>query len=362
MASKVLRTYARVLFEHQAYYLNSEASLDRATLIAKHPVFGPALRILSLFVEEVERDYDLEDETALTEKIDASHKRKMRGLGMPPSTNHEKRLRALDQRRVSWLEQERFRAEGKQNRALRQLMDQIILNGKEVEMALTDRGGCDVKPTRPNDCVMSGASSRSPGHHSAEPIEVIHRALRGSGILGHLVTSLSLDARDWCLPACIRSPNFDGLTYLGLELNTVRDYPVGHALAPGFQFDSEKDVVRPLLNAVVAAATRSLRHLAVYDVSFAKAGSMPPSSSRADVIWLLLNETMPLLESLELVGGHVKIQELIAFARRHSSLQQLDLAYLRVGGWHKDDLFSEEELQNLVGIDGQYTNLTHEEW
>ena len=130
MSAKVLRTYARDLFAHQAYYLNSEAHLAHALVVAKHPVFGPALCTLSLLVHEVRPASELEDEIAFTTEKNASHKRKMRSLGMPPNLKHEQKLQDLERYTAAWREQERFRHGGGQGQALKALMEQIKRNRK----------------------------------------------------------------------------------------------------------------------------------------------------------------------------------------------------------------------------------------
>lgn len=51
-AAKVLRTYAEVHFSHRHILLTEETSLRDAIDVAQHPAFGPALRKLSIHVDE----------------------------------------------------------------------------------------------------------------------------------------------------------------------------------------------------------------------------------------------------------------------------------------------------------------------
>ena len=53
IASKTLRTYTKVHFTEKRFLLSDALSIEAAIDIARHPVFGPALRKLSFFIETV---------------------------------------------------------------------------------------------------------------------------------------------------------------------------------------------------------------------------------------------------------------------------------------------------------------------
>ncbi|KAK4609294.1 hypothetical protein CLAFUW4_14729 [Fulvia fulva] len=271
IASKTQRVYARRLFEQQAYFLNCLESIEIGLALSKHHAFAPFVKEICFLVEDV---------------------RYLKSSMSPRRKQHKSTAQANTKRA----------------RCLHELLSNFKNCGNLKAVKVIDMKCPGPRPVKMPD-VDWRAKYRGWdcwGIMSQSPVKTISSAMPR----GMKLDAFCTDARKW-------NPNVASLDYIPFfETLQHLDLRVSNA-------DYSPNLAHAIAGSRIPAAARRLKSLriAVHRFEFERWSR----HSTPGLIELLIEETMPCLDTLVLEGSNARCQDMFEFVKRHRILKEVVL-------------------------------------
>ncbi|KAK4609162.1 hypothetical protein CLAFUW4_14693 [Fulvia fulva] len=339
--SKVLTFFSKTFFPHQAFYLNSQKSLELAVEVTRHAAFAPAIKTISLCIEEVHI------RASLSSEIEGARKARLRAVEAGADITAYARIEeGLIKYRKALEEEKSFQSSGAQTALLRQIFINLAEHGNLSRLELTDRATSGRDPlVLPG---MEGFVYRTPlalpACRDGAPFTLVSEALeharsQASTPRELLVSTLVVCTKRWALPGrhLNKLSQFNGIQYLDITV-------CGKGSEAQFA---------PFIKSLEHAAGGSLKSLNLKVTVPLLRGTYRHTFSTP-----FLDAVFPEVETLSISGGSFVIKELAQFVKRQPRLGQLDLKGLVLVVTKKERKAMEKEgLEALIGVKGTYQSL-----
>lgn len=308
---KVKRIYVEEHFTKRAFLLWDEDSVGTLMDIAKHPVFGPAMKRVYICADEVAKGghkWVLEQEARAPELWD-------RTLGRPV----EERIMHL-QRMEQWtklaLAQHEFRKRCGDLHLLVMAFSHFRRIGSNVGVSITNQPTTSLTAKGSPTLELLSGQKLMHGMSDCLAVSTVLEALAVAGLPTPEV-SIWLDNSDWdvyTLNQCPTTYEYARSVFRRVQrLSVLTDVPAEDTTTQDARHTAE------LFGSCEEIQRLTLAACTPFDAD------LDGSSPHDDFIYALLHQTFPTLTSLWLQSFSVPLKHLIAFMKRHKKLEAVAL-------------------------------------